>query len=178
MRRAFTMLRSGRPGPVVLGIPNASATYDETQDPYISPKGWRSLPDPVDVKIAADALNSSNNPLLFVGEGVLYSDATEELKAFAEKANLPVVTTLKAKGAFPENHPLSVGVRGDHVLKYMNDADLIFAVGASISPGRFGHGIPDATNKKIIQCNIDEYDINRMYPTVSYTHLRAHETLR
>ena len=165
MRRAFTMLRSGRPGPVVLGIPNASATYDETQDPYISPKGWRSLPDPVDVKIAADALNSSNNPLLFVGEGVLYSDATEELKAFAEKANLPVVTTLKAKGAFPENHPLSVGVRGDHVLKYMNDADLIFAVGASISPGRFGHGIPDATNKKIIQCNIDEYDINRMYPT-------------
>ena len=111
------------------------------------------------------SLNSSNNPLLFVGEGVLYSDATEELKAFAEKANLPVVTTLKAKGAFPENHPLSVGVRGDHVLKYMNDADLIFAVGASISPGRFGHGIPDATSKKIIQCNIDEYDINRMYPT-------------
>jgi len=165
MRRAFTMLRSGRPGPVVLGIPNASATYDETHDPYISPKGWRSLPDPVDVKIAADALESSNNPVLFVGEGVLYSEATEELKAFAEKANLPVVTTLKAKGAFPENHPLSVGVRGDHVLKYMNDADLIFAVGASISPGRFGHGIPDATNKKIIQCNIDEYDINRMYPT-------------
>jgi acetolactate synthase-1/2/3 large subunit len=165
MRRAFTMLRSGRPGPVVLGIPNASATYDETQDPYISPKGWRSLPDPVDVKIAADALKSSSNPVLFVGEGVLYSEATEELKAFAEKANLPVITTLKAKGAFPENHPLSVGVRGDHVLKYMNDADLIFAIGASISPGRFGHGIPDATNKKIIQCNIDEYDINRMYPT-------------
>ncbi len=165
MRRAFTMLRSGRSGPVVLGIPDATATYDETVDPYRSPKGWRSLPDPDDVQIAIDELNTARNPILFVGEGVLYSNATEELREFAEKANLPVITTLKAKGVFPENHPLSVGVRGDHVLKFMNDADLVFAVGASISPGRFGHGIPDATNKKIIQCNIDEFDINRMYPT-------------
>jgi acetolactate synthase-1/2/3 large subunit len=165
LRRAFTMLRSGRPGPVVLGIPNAAATYDETVDEYRSPKGWRSLPDPEDIQIAVDEINAAKNPVLFVGEGVLYSNATDELKEFAEKANLPVVTTLKAKGAFPEDHPLSVGVRGDHVLKFMNDADLVFAVGASISPGRFGHGVPDATNKKIIQCNIDEFDINRMYPT-------------
>lgn len=165
MRRAFTMLRTGRPGPVVLGIPNASATYDESVDVYRSPKGWRSLPDPDDVQIAVDELNAAKNPILFVGEGVLYSNATEELKEFAEKANLPVITTLKAKGVFPENHPLSVGVRGDHVLKFMDEADVVLAVGASISPGRFGHGIPDATNKKIIQCNIDEYDINRMYPT-------------
>jgi thiamine pyrophosphate-dependent acetolactate synthase large subunit-like protein len=165
MRRAFTMLRSGRPGPVVLGIPNAAATYDETANPYRSPKGWKSLPDPDDIKIAVDELNAAKRPVLFVGEGVLYANATEELKEFAEKANLPVITTLKAKGAFPENHPLSVGTRGDHVVKFMNDADLVFAVGASISPGRFGHGIPDAANKKIIQCNIDEFDINRMYPT-------------
>ena len=165
MRRAYTMLRTGRPGPVVLGIPNAAATYDETVDPYSSPKGWKSLPDPEDVAAAIEALNSASRPLLFVGEGVLYSNATDELLAFAEKANLPVVTTLKAKGAFPENHPLSVGVRGDHVVKYMNEADVIFAVGASLSPGRFGHGVPDATNKKIIQCNIDEFDVNRIYPT-------------
>ncbi len=165
LRRAFTMLRSGRPGPVVLGIPDAAATYDETVDPYRSPKGWRSLPDPEDIHIAVDELSRAKNPLLFVGEGVLYSNATDELKSFAEKANLPVVTSLKAKGAFPENHPLSVGVRGDHVLKFMNDADVVLAIGASISPGRFGHGIPDAVNKKIIQCNIDEFDVNRMYPT-------------
>ncbi len=165
MRRAYTMLRTGRPGPVVLGIPNAAATYDETVDPYSSPKGWKSLPDPEDVEAAIETLNSASRPLLFVGEGVLYSNATDELLAFAEKANLPVVTTLKAKGAFPENHPLSVGVRGDHVVKYMNEADVIFAVGASLSPGRFGHGVPDATNKKIIQCNIDEFDVNRIYPT-------------
>ena len=165
MRRAYTMLRTGRPGPVVLGIPNAAATYDETVDPYSPPRGWRSLPDPVDVTAAVGALNAASKPVLFVGEGVLYSNATEELRLFAEKANLPVVTTLKAKGVFPENHPLSVGMRGDHVLKYLNEADLVFAIGASISPGRFGHGIPDATNKTIIQCNVDEFDINRMYPT-------------
>ncbi|MDP6668073.1 MAG: thiamine pyrophosphate-binding protein, partial [Dehalococcoidia bacterium] len=165
MRRAFTMLRTGRPGPVVLGVPNAAATYDETVDPYTPPKGWKSLPDPADITGAIAALNSAKKPVLFVGEGVLYANATDELKAFAEKANLPVVTTLKAKGVFPENHPLSVGVRGDHVVKFMEEADLVFAVGASLSPGRFGHGVPDATSKTIVQCNIDEYDINRIYET-------------
>ena len=178
LRRAFTMLRSGRPGPVVLGVPNAAATYDETVNPYRSPKGWKSLPDPEDIQIAIDELTAAKSPILFVGEGVLYSNGTEELKAFAEKANLPVITTLKAKGAFPENHPLSVGTRGDHVVKFMNDADLVFAVGASISPGRFGHGIPDAAHKKIIQCNIDEYDINRVYPTHHAVIGDAKSTLR
>ncbi len=177
MRRAYTMLRTGRPGPVVLGIPDASATYDETVDPYVSPKGWKSLPDPEDVTAAIGALNSAKKPVLFVGEGVLYANATSELRAFAEKANMPVVTTLKAKGAFPENHSLSVGVRGDHVVKYMNEADLVFAIGASLSPGRFGHGVPDATNKTIIQCNIDEYDINRIYPTAHAIIGDARETL-
>ncbi len=178
MRRAFTMLRSGRPGPVVLGIPNAAATYDETADPYASPKGWKSLPDPDDVAAAIKALNSASRPVLFVGEGVLYSGATDELRAFAEQANLPVVTTLKAKGAFPENHPLSVGVRGDHVVKYLTEADLIFAIGASLSPGRFGHGVPDAANKTIVQCNIDEYDINRIYPTSHAVIADARSTLQ
>jgi thiamine pyrophosphate-dependent acetolactate synthase large subunit-like protein len=178
MRRAYTMLRTGRRGPVVLAIPNAAATYDETVDPYVSPKGWKSLPDPADVKIAVDALNAAKNPVLFVGEGVLYANATDELREFAEKANLPVVTTLKAKGAFPENHPLSVGTRGDHVVKYLNDADLIFAVGASISPGRFGHGIPNATSKKIIQCNIDEFDVNRVYETTHAIIGDAKDTLQ
>ncbi|HAG54918.1 MAG TPA: hypothetical protein DCL17_00765, partial [Dehalococcoidia bacterium] len=177
MRRAYTMLRTGRPGPVVLGIPNAAATYDETADPYISPKGWKSLPDPDDVAAAVAAINAAKKPLLFVGEGVLYANATDELLAFAEKANLPVVTTLKAKGAFPENHPLSVGVRGDHVVSYMNEADVFFAIGASLSPGRFGHGVPGAVDKTIIQCNIDEFDINRLYPTSSAIVGDARETL-
>ena len=56
MRRAFTMLRSGRPGPVILAIPNATATYDETADPYLPVKGWKSAPDPADVRAAVALL--------------------------------------------------------------------------------------------------------------------------
>ncbi len=165
MRRAFTMLRSGRPGPVILAIPNATATYDETADPYRPVKGWKSAPDPADVRAAVDQLLGARNPLIYAGEGVIYAGASEELKALAELVNAPVITTLKAKGAFPEDHPLFVGVRGDQVAHYLNKSDLILAVGSSLSPGRFSHAIPDAATKTIIHCNVDELHINKMYPT-------------
>lgn len=165
MRRAFTMLRSGRPGPVVLAIPDATGTYDETADPYIPVKGWKSAPDPADVATAADLLLGAQDPLIYAGEGVIYAGACDELKALAELINLPVITTLKAKGAFPENHPLFVGVRGDHVEKYLVKSDLVLAVGTSLSPGRFSHAIPNAANKTIIHCNVDELHINKIYPT-------------
>src|SRR6201984_363638 len=165
MRRAFTMLRSGRPVPVILSIPNATATYDETADPYRPVKGWKAAPDPADVRAAVDQLLVARNPLIYAGEGVIYAGASEELKALAELVNVPVITTLKAKGAFPENHPLFVGVRGDQVAHYLNKSDVILAVGSSLSPGRFSHGIPDAAKKTIIHCNVDELHINKMYPT-------------
>ena len=109
MRRAFTMLRTGRPGPVILAIPEATGQYDETADPYTPVKGWKALPDPADVRTAVEMLMQAQSPLLYAGEGVIYADAVTELKAFVELANVPVITTLKAKGAFPENHPLFVG---------------------------------------------------------------------
>jgi acetolactate synthase-1/2/3 large subunit len=96
MRRAFTMLRSGRPGPVILAIPNATATYDETADPYRPVKGWKSAPDPADVRAAADQLLAARNPLIYAGEGVIYAGAAEDLKALAELVNVPVITSLKA----------------------------------------------------------------------------------
>jgi acetolactate synthase-1/2/3 large subunit len=165
MRRAFTMLRSGRPGPVILAIPNATATYDETADPYRPVKGWKSAPDPTDIGAAVALLLQARNPLIYAGEGVIYAGASEELKALAELANVPVITTLKAKGAFPENHPLFVGVRGDQVEHFLNKSDAILAVGSSLSPGRFSHRIPDAAKKTIIHCNVDELHINKIYPT-------------
>jgi len=165
MRRAFTMLRSGRPGPVILAIPNATGTYDDTTDPYVPVKGWKSAPDPADVRAAVTLLLQAQNPLIYAGEGVIYADAADDLKALAELVNAPVITTLKAKGAFPENHPLFVGVRGDQVAHYLTKSDLILAVGSSLSPGRFSHGIPEAAKKTIIHCNVDELHINKMYPT-------------
>ena len=165
MRRAFTMLRTGRPGPVVLAIPDAGGLYDETADPYLPVKGWKSAPNPEDVAKAIELLLSAQKPLIYAGEGVIYAGASAELTSFAELANTPVISTLKAKGAFPENNPLFVGVRGDQVDEYLAKSDLILAVGSSLSPGRFSHGIPNAVNKTIIHCTVDELHVNKSYPT-------------
>src|SRR6185369_7456695 len=150
VRRAFTQLRSGRPGPVLLIIPRDLGEYEEDEHPYAPVKGWRSGPDPDDVRSAVRTLLAAKDPLFYVGEGVLYADATSELLRFAELAQLPVLTTLKAKGAFPENHPLSVGVRGSLAEHF---------------PNRFSHAIPDADKKTIVQCTVDTLDINRSYET-------------
>ena len=165
MRRAFTMLRTGRPGPVILAVPDAAAQYDESADPYTPVKGWKAAPDPADVKMAVEMLLKAKNPLVYAGEGVIYADAAAELKTFVELANAPVILTLKAKGVFPENHPLFVGVRGGQVTEYLTKSDLILAVGSSLSPGRFSHAIPNAAQKTIISCNISELDVNKIFPT-------------
>lgn len=165
MRRAFTMLRTGRPGPVVIAIPDSHAQYDETADPYIPVKGSKFAPDPADVAAAVELLLKAEKPLIYAGEGVIYAGASAELKEFVELANTPVISTLKAKGAFPEDHPLFVGVRGDQVNHYLDECDLLFAVGSSLSPGRFSHGIPGAVNKTIVHCTIDELHVNKTYPT-------------
>jgi len=164
-RRAFTHLRSGRPGPVLLIIPRDLGEYDEAEHPYSTVKGWRSGPDPDDVRSAVKALLAAKDPLLYVGEGVLYADASAELLQFAEAAQVPVLTTLKAKGAFPENHPLSVGVRGSLAEHFLRKADLLFSIGSSLFPNRFSHAIPDADKKAIVQCTVDLLDINRSYET-------------
>src|SRR5947199_3931458 len=165
VRRAFTHLRSGRPGPVLLVIPRDLGEYDEAEHPYTPVKGWRSGPDPDDVKAAVRTLLAAKDPLLYVGEGVYYADATAELLKFAELAQVPVLTTLKAKGTFPENHPLSVGVRGSHAEHFLRKADVLFSIGSSLFPNRFSHAIPDAEKKTIIQCTVDTLDINRSYET-------------
>jgi acetolactate synthase-1/2/3 large subunit len=164
-RRAFTHLRSGRPGPVLLLVPRDLGEYEEDLHPYAPVKGWRSAPDPDDVTAAVKALLAAKSPLIYVGEGVYYADATAELLRFAELVQAPVLTTLKAKGAFPENHPLSVGVRGSHADHFLRKCDLLFSIGSSLFPNRFSHAIPDADRKTIVQCTVDTADINRSYTT-------------
>ena len=165
VRRAFTHLRSGRPGPVLLIVPRDLGEYEEDEHPYAPVKGWRTGPDPDDVKAAVKALLAARDPLIHVGEGVYYADAIPELLTFAELAQAPILTTLKAKGAFPENHPLSVGVRGSLAEHFLRKADVLFSIGSSLFPNRFSHAIPDADRKTIIQCTIDTLDINRSYET-------------
>src|SRR3990172_3453278 len=165
VRRAFTQLRSGRPGPVLLIIPRDLGEYDEDEHAYAPVKGWRSGPDPDDVKAAVTALLAARDPLLYVGEGVLYADATSDLVQFAELAQVPVLTTLKAKGAFPENHALSVGVRGSLAEHFLRKCDVLFSIGSSLFPNRFSHAVPDADRKTIVQCTVDALDDNRSYET-------------
>ena len=94
MRRAFTMLRSGRPGPVILAVPNATATYDETADPYHPVKGWKSAPDPADVSIAVDTLLAARDPLIYAAArgSNLRGRLGRPRKALAELVNVPVIT--------------------------------------------------------------------------------------
>src|SRR5262249_15276473 len=165
VRRAFTHLRSGRPGPVLLLIPRDLGEYDETEHPYTTVKGWRTGPDPDDVTAAIKALLAAKNPLLYVGEGVLYADATAELLRFAEAAQVPVLTTLQGKSAFTDNHALSVACRGSHADHFLKSCSLLFAVGSSLFPNRFSHAIPGAEAKSIVQCTVDLLDINRSYET-------------
>src|SRR6266566_7774773 len=164
-QRAFTQLRSGRPGPVLLIVPPNLGEYDEGEHPYTPIKGWKSAPDPDDVKAAVQALLRAQNPLLYVGEGIFYAQAMDELLQFAELAQVPVLTTLKGKSAFPENHPLAVGVRGSLAERFLRKCDLLFSIGASLFPNRFSHAIPDADKKTIVQCTIDTLDLNRSYET-------------
>ena len=177
MGRAFTYMRSGRPGPVLIQLPQKLGEFDEEQFQYEPIKGWRQEGDPRDVEMAVRALLAVRKPVIYAGQGVFYADACSELALFAELVQVPVMTTLKGKSAFPEDHPLSLGVTGGTVEKFLQSSDLIFAIGCSLSPGRryggFKHQIPGTmrsdlspelrSGKKIIQCTNDPMDINRYY---------------
>jgi thiamine pyrophosphate-dependent acetolactate synthase large subunit-like protein len=163
MARAYTFLKTGRPGPVLLQVPLDLGDYDEEQFPYEPVKGWKSMADPEDVKAVVQALLAAKKPLLYVGEGIFRSDACAELFQFVETCSIPIITTLKAKSAFPENHPLSVIMRDIPAEHFLNECDLLFGIGTSLSPVRFSHAIPNAASKTIIQLTIDHIDINKSY---------------
>ena len=164
-RRAFVHLKTGRPGPVLLQIPPNLGEYDETRYPYEPVETWRSQADPDNVKAVVKTLLAAKKPLIYAGEGVFYADACAELLQFAELAQMPVLTTLKGKSAFPDNHPLALGTRGEPADHFLNGCDVLFAVGSSISPHRFSHAIPNAAEKTIIQLTVDTSDLNKNYTT-------------
>jgi acetolactate synthase-1/2/3 large subunit len=170
LRRAFTYLRSGKTGPVVLEVPEDLA--EENMDTVLSykpVKGWKCAGDPEDVKAVVKALSNARNPLLYVGEGAFYAKAWDEVREFAELLKLPVMTTLKAKSIFPEDHPLSVGVGGRTGSKvathFLKKADLVLAIGASLTRSLTTSiiGAPMPKGKIIVQSTVDEWDINKDY---------------
>ena len=167
MRRAFTKLRSGRPGPVLLEIPSdvGAEELDELDFDYEAPPIVRTAADPDAISRAAAALLAADRPIIHAGQGVLYAEATEELRQVAEFLQAPVMTTMAGKSGFPENHPLSVGTGAtsipEGVHHYLTRSDLVFGIGCSFSKTNFGAPIPPG--KVVIHSTNDDTDINKDY---------------
>jgi acetolactate synthase-1/2/3 large subunit len=171
MRRAFTLLRSGRPGPVMLEVPTdvMGEEIPEAAFQYTAVKGSKPVGDPQDVREAAKALLAAKAPVIVAGQGILYAEAWDELKQLAELVQVPVFTTLNGKSAFPEDHPLALGAGGRSGPKmlahFLRKADLVFGAGTSFT--RSAYIVPIPPGKTMVQITIDEQDINKDYP-VSY----------
>ncbi len=167
MRRAFTLLRSGKPGPVMLEVPTDVMKEEIANEAFkYSPvKAARPLGDPQDVREAVKIMLAARAPVIVAGQGVLYAEAWAELKEFADLVQAPVLTTLNGKSAFPEDHPLALGTGGlsgtkmvDH---FVRKADVVFGVGTSFTRSTFIVPIPPG--KTMVQITISEQDINKDY---------------
>jgi acetolactate synthase-1/2/3 large subunit len=166
MRRAFAAMRSGKPGPVLVEVPNPvfEATFEGKLD-YTPVPMARTAPDPDAVKQAARMLLAARHPVLWAGQGVHYADASERLVALAELLPAPVVATNPGKSAIPENHPLALGAATRSSPKmfaeFLKGADLVLAIGSSLTKTNFGPGVPPG--KTIIHSTNDPGDVNKDY---------------
>jgi thiamine pyrophosphate-dependent acetolactate synthase large subunit-like protein len=165
MGRAFSQLRNGKLGPVLLELPRdtGNADADEPTGVYVPPKAYRSGGDAGDVAEAARLLLSAKRPVLHAGHGVLWAQAWDELRELAELLQVPVVTTMAGKSAFPEDHPLALGAGGHSMTQtsaqFLVKSDLVFGVGCSFAKGSFSFPIP--AGKKIVQVVADGRDLNK-----------------
>ena len=166
MRRAFQAMRSGRGGPVLVEIP-AEVWEAELSAPldYRPVEPQRAAPDPAALAKAAQMLAAAENPVLWAGQGVLYAEASAELVALAELVPAPVVATNPGKSAMPEDHPLACGSStrsGPKMLfEFLGRADLVFAIGSSLTRTPFGPAIPPG--KTIVHATNEAADIHKDY---------------
>jgi acetolactate synthase-1/2/3 large subunit len=163
MRRAFTQLRSGRGGPVLVEVP--ADVWDEEADvsDYVPARALRVGPDMDAVREAVKLLVAAKRPVIYAGQGVHWSKAWGELKQLAEMLAIPVCTSLEGKSAFPETHPLALGSGGlaipATVQHFLREADVILGIGCSFGQTNFGVTMPKG--KTIIHATLDATDINK-----------------
>jgi acetolactate synthase-1/2/3 large subunit len=173
VREAFHIARSGRPGPVLVDIPKdvfleeADFHWPET----VSLRGYKPTTQGHmgQIKRAAKLIDESKRPVILAGQGVIWSGATPELKAFAEKAQIPVMTTFLGLGSFPEDHVLSLGFMGMHGAYHCNhaanEADVVLGIGMRFDDramGRFSDFNPGA---RVIHIDIDPAEIGKNIKT-------------
>ena len=170
LKEAFHLARTGRPGPVHVDVP---------KDVLLTEFDWNGYPASVDVpgyqptlepnmrqvKEAARLIERAQRPVIIAGQGVLLSGAWDELRAFAEKANVPVMTTLLGISSFPESHRLSLGFLGMHGWVHCNyavhHADLVIAIGMRMDDRACGKFAGFAPQAKIVHVDIDPAEIGK-----------------
>jgi acetolactate synthase-1/2/3 large subunit len=170
---AFHVATTGRPGPVLIDLPKdiANATMDwywpSSVDDLDLP-GYHPLTvgDPELVRQAATLMQAAHRPVLYVGGGVLKARAAEALRVLAERTGIPVVTTLMARGAFPDSHPQALGMPGMHghytAVTAMQRSDLLISLGARFDDRVTGKIDAFAPEAKIIHVDIDQAELGKV----------------
>jgi len=169
VKEAFYIAQTGRPGPVLIDIPKdvfqqeAEFSYPEKINlPGYKP---RLFGHPSQIKRAAELINNAERPIIIAGRGVIISRAFAELKDLAEKAQIPVITTLLGIGCFPETHVLSFGWLGMHGMAYANKAvhhsDVMIAIGMRFDDRATGVVSHFAPKARVIHIDIDPAEIGK-----------------
>jgi acetolactate synthase-1/2/3 large subunit len=169
IEQAFYIANSGRPGPVLVDIPrdvfNQEIEYDFVKGAKLPGYSPETIGHPTQIKNAANLINQSENPIIIAGHGVILSKAYAELKELAEKAQIPVITTLLGVSSFPEDHILWTGWPGMHGMAYasfaLEEADLIIALGMRFDDRITGNPEKFALNSKKIHVDIDPSEIGK-----------------
>ena len=171
MYEAFYLASSGRPGPVLIDLPK-DIQSNEIDNPSIPEL---TLPQKVphstkerEMRIAkiVSMIEKSKRPVIYSGGGIIISGAYKELQTLAEKASIPVTTTLMGKGGFPETHKLSLGMLGMHGTRYANyavsECDLLLGIGARFDDRVTGKVSTFATKAKIVHIDIDPAEVGKI----------------
>jgi acetolactate synthase-1/2/3 large subunit len=169
VKEAFYIASTGRPGPVVIDLPVdvTTDTWDGDTPDTINLPGYKpSFEGNIrQIKLAADAINRSKRPVIYAGGGVIASNSSEQLIELAEKANLPVNTTLLALGVFPEDNEKALGMLGMHGTVPANyavhESDLLIAIGARFDDRITGKIDEFASRAQIIHIDIDPTSISK-----------------
>jgi acetolactate synthase-1/2/3 large subunit len=166
---AFHIASSGRPGPVLVDIAKDAlqAMTDFKYPTSVNLAGYKpkSMPDNQSILDAAALITQSNKPVFYVGGGVIKANASRELLELAQLLGAPVVTTLMARGAFPDSHPLHLGMPGMHgtvaAVTALQKADLLITLGARFDDRVTGKLSTFAVNAKVIHADIDPAEIGK-----------------
>ena len=176
MAEAFHVARSGRPGPVLVDICKdvQQNLYEYTPVKTVNLRGYKAIKPmsnqdtPALLKEAAELINSAKRPIILAGQGIKHADAHAEFLAFAEKAGIPVTTTLLGIGVLNEDHPLNLRMMGMHGEAYVNqaifNADVLIALGMRFDDRVTGNLKTYAQNSQVIHFDIDPAEINKNVP--------------